>query len=502
MSPWGKPPPQTSLNLEEVMSEQLASHLQESEEKALFDEGDTPFDEVSDDHLAEFLDTSSDEMLAKMLQIQLDVEYDKELELQQLKKNGNSKVSVSYEKYKMSPGWLSYSSSDEEPSIDEKKRDWDTFETEKKQNQQLPRCGYAKKGEAVVTKHDSAISARKNVCKMMEFPPGIETGDAGDGYDVKLSNKVYNKLKTFSVNESKRLNRVTDKTDKSTAEMALDATTRRLLFKMIENNILDRVDGIISTGKEAVVLHAAGGQSDVLEVPRSCVAKVFKTTLNEFKKRADYIREDYRFKDRFSKQNPRKFIHMWAEKEMHNLTRMKEFGIACPDVVYLKKHILVMSLIGEDEKPAKKIKESILREEESLLAYKQTSEMMARLYKEARLVHGDLSEYNILWHQNQCYFIDVSQSVDLTHPHALEFLYRDCLNITNFFNRLGVPGVLLPEDLFRSISDLDVHGSQAEILSKIQDYERNEELLTHSASTKTYPFDYCWDKLQSESGSQ
>ena len=49
--------------------------------------------------------------------------------------------------------------------------------------------------------------------------------------------------------------------------------------------------------------------------------KVFKTTLNEFKNRDRYIKDDYRFKARFGKQNPRKFVRMWAEKEMHNLKR-------------------------------------------------------------------------------------------------------------------------------------------------------------------------------------
>ena len=56
-------------------------------------------------------------------------------------------------------------------------------------------------------------------------------------------------------------------------------------------------------------------------VPCECALKVFKTTLVEFKTREKYIKADYRFKDRFRKQNPRKVIHMWAEKEMHNLNR-------------------------------------------------------------------------------------------------------------------------------------------------------------------------------------
>ena len=56
-------------------------------------------------------------------------------------------------------------------------------------------------------------------------------------------------------------------------------------------------------------------------MPSECAVKVFKTTLNEFKNRDRYIKDDYRFRDRFGKQNPRKFVRLWAEKEMHNLKR-------------------------------------------------------------------------------------------------------------------------------------------------------------------------------------
>lgn len=43
-----------------------------------------------------------------------------------------------------------------------------------------------------------------------------------------------------------------------------------------------------------------------LNVPKEVAIKVFKTTLSDFKTRDKYIRDDYRFRDRFSKQNPRK----------------------------------------------------------------------------------------------------------------------------------------------------------------------------------------------------
>lgn len=55
---------------------------------------------------------------------------------------------------------------------------------------------------------------------------------------------------------------------------------------------------------------------------------------------------------------------------------------------------------------------------------------MKALYEKANLIHADLSEYNILWHDNKCFFIDVSQSVEPSHENAFHFLYRDCTNIT------------------------------------------------------------------------
>ena len=58
-----------------------------------------------------------------------------------------------------------------------------------------------------------------------------------------------------------------------------------------------------------------------------------------------------------------------------------------------------------------------------------------KMFHECRLVHGDLSEFNLLYHEGRAYFIDVSQSVEHDHPHALEFLRKDLVNVNDFFRR-------------------------------------------------------------------
>ena len=63
---------------------------------------------------------------------------------------------------------------------------------------------------------------------------------------------------------------------------------------------------------------------------------------------------------------------------------------------------------------------------------------MRRMYHRCKLVHADLSEYNILYHDTHLYVIDVSQSVEHDHPHAFDFLRSDIKNVEEFFGRYGV----------------------------------------------------------------
>ena len=492
ISPWGQvQQPVETTCLADIMSEQLANDLQIKEIAH-------SFKEVSEEAkpLPECLPPGcdSDFLIAQMLQTQFDKEYDDMLKRTEDKFNGTSKVSISYSNYRTVPENLLYDSDDEEYNAEEKPREWDSFVSTEKAFKEMPKCGYKKQGTEMVTKHDITMSGRRNACRVMEFPPEFQTGDGG-GFDMQLSNKVFNSLKVYSRNEQSRRNRVHDKSEQATAEMSVDPKTRLLLYRLVNQEILERINGILSTGKESVVLHADGGAGRDCIVPKECAIKIFKTTLNEFKTRDKYIEDDYRFKVRFSKQNPRKIIHMWAEKEMHNLMKMRKFGILCPEVVALKKHVLVMSFIGQDHIPAEKLKEAYLKPDELAEAYNQTVKAIKTLYDEAQLVHADLSEYNILWHDKQCWFIDVSQSVDRNHPKALEFLFRDCTNISNFFERKGTE-VQSPEELFTHVTGLSGTKEGISTLDKLQDFERNEELLSCAQSEKHFPFDYCWETTQ------
>ncbi|KAK8783704.1 hypothetical protein V5799_009935 [Amblyomma americanum] len=508
--PWGNASstPQQDVSFADVMSEELARAL-EQEELVSAAHGNHPVvplvgEAVTAAAGAEVFvaeeDCSDDHALALLLQSEYDREHDTVLGREERKFNGDSKVSVSFNNYRRArEPVLTDSEEDDEDGLDGGlgsggARHWDSFERNQKTAPAIGRSGVARQADGgFTTKHDATVCGRRNACRVMELPPGISTGDGG-GFDMRLSNHVYNSLKVHSAQEGRRAARLHDKREKATAEQSLDPNTRLLLYKLVNREILDEVNGCISTGKESCVFHAAGGKSEEFAVPVECAVKVFKTTLNEFKNREQYIREDFRFRERFNKLNPRKVIHLWAEKEMHNLRKIERAGLPCPSVVLLKKHLLVMSFVGVDGVPAPQLRDAALAGDQLASAYTQTVQLARDLYDRCQLVHADLSEYNLLWHQGRVVIIDVSQAVDRMHPHALEFLLRDCTNVSRFFQRQGLPDVLSAKELFTQVCGLNLPGEGAELLCQIQNYEKNEQLLTRENQRKADLFDTLFEK--------
>jgi len=241
-----------------------------------------------------------------------------------------------------------------------------------------------------------------------------------------------------------------DKKDRATAEQVLDPRTRMIIFKMLERGVISQVNGCISTGKEANVYHATNADGQHRAV------KVYKTSILVFKDRDKYVTGEYRFRHGYCKHNPRKMVRTWAEKEMRNLTRMHTCGLPCPEPLMLRSHVLVMDFIGSPEGwAAPKLKDVDLNESKYRELYMQVICMMRTLYHTCRLVHADLSEFNMLYHEGKAYIIDVSQSVEHDHPHALEFLRKDCNNITDYFKRNGVSTMTMKE-LFDFITDVNI----------------------------------------------
>ena len=85
-----------------------------------------------------------------------------------------------------------------------------------------------------------------------------------------------------------------------------------------------------------------------------------------------------------------------------------------------------------------RLKDVSLPTESTTPLYIELVMTVRRMFHVCKLVHADLSEYNILYHEEHLWIIDVSQSVEHDHPSAFDFLRKDIKNMEDFFGRLGV----------------------------------------------------------------
>lgn len=286
-----------------------------------------------------------------------------------------------------------------------------------------------------------------------------------------------NTEKFIDQNDRKKDNeriRIKDKHDRATAEQVMDPRTKMILFKLLNRGIINEINGCISTGKEANVYHATSKDG------RDFAIKIFKTSILVFKDRDKYVSGEYRFRNGYCRSNPRKMVRTWAEKEMRNLVRLYNAQLNVPEPIILRSHVLVMTFMGEGGWPSPKLKDVEISQSTARSLYRDCITMMWKMYNICKLVHADLSEYNLLYHKGNAVVIDVSQSVEHDHPHAFEFLRKDCTNISDFFRKRGV-ATLTVKELFDFITDSSINvNNLEECLEKLSDKaaSRNFEDMT------------------------
>ncbi len=206
-----------------------------------------------------------------------------------------------------------------------------------------------------------------------------------------------------------------------------DHETSTSLLKLADQKIIEKMYGVIESGKESVVFLA-----DTPEGERVLV-KIYMNRAGNFREMKNYLRGDKRFRN--VKDDRRSIILEWCKKEYKNL-KLAEEAVKCPQPYTFRKNILVMEFIGEDFSPYPKLKDVEIENPQQ--GYEQVINGIDRLWNEKELVHGDLSEYNLLVDADGVlHWIDFSQAVHFNHPEAEEFLRRDIRNIAKFFERRG-----------------------------------------------------------------
>ncbi|KUH34091.1 hypothetical protein APY94_03235 [Thermococcus celericrescens] len=214
------------------------------------------------------------------------------------------------------------------------------------------------------------------------------------------------------------------------ANEVFDRTTKETLAYLHRRGKIEALYGVISTGKEANVFAGVDAEGNRIAV------KIYRTYTTEFRRIWEYLAADPRVG--YLPKDMRKLVFVWTRREFKNLQRAIKYAVRVPEPVIFRNNVLVMEFIG-DELPAPRIKdvERSLEPSDFEELYDFTMGVIERLWKRGDMVHGDLSEYNILLHDRPV-VIDWSQATVKRNRMSVELLRRDLRNVINYFGRKGV----------------------------------------------------------------
>ncbi len=230
------------------------------------------------------------------------------------------------------------------------------------------------------------------------------------------------------------------------------------LQSLIEEGLVDSVVRQLMSGKEATVyVVRCGGET--------CCAKVYKeATHRSFRQAVDYT-ENRKVKNtrqaramakgtRFGRQAQEE---AWQSAEVEALYRLAAAGVRVPKPHNFCDGVLLMDLVTDESgDAAPRLNDVVFTPEQALEHHATLIGEVVRMLC-AGVVHGDLSEFNILLAADGPVIIDLPQAVDAAgNNHASRMLLRDVGNLRDFFGRFAP--VLLATDYGPEIWDLYERG--------------------------------------------
>lgn len=190
---------------------------------------------------------------------------------------------------------------------------------------------------------------------------------------------------------------------------------------LVKNDILIGFGRQLGVGKESDVYEAFNLDEEQVVVK---FHRIGRTSFKKIKLKRNYILNynytpDWHIQSRIS-----------AKKEYNALQLLYAKGISVPEPINQNRHLLVMGFVEGSELFHFSELQNVLG------VFNQILENMKRIYHEIKMIHGDLSPYNIILQPNQqIIIIDWPQNISITHPNAKKILKRDVKNVLDFFNR-------------------------------------------------------------------
>ena len=206
------------------------------------------------------------------------------------------------------------------------------------------------------------------------------------------------------------------------------------LATLFDYGIVEEVVRPLMSGKEAQVYVVVSGG-------KYCVAKVYKEAQHRtFKHRAEYTEgrkvrnsRDQRAMDKRSKHGRAQDEAAWRSTEVDMIHRLHAAGVRVPVPQHFIDGVLIMELITDAEgNPAPRLADLVFDAAGAQAMYDRLLREVLRMLC-AGVVHGDLSDFNVLIGADGPVLIDFPQSVDTAHnANARKLLLRDVENLHRF----------------------------------------------------------------------
>ena len=214
------------------------------------------------------------------------------------------------------------------------------------------------------------------------------------------------------------------------------------LLPLLEQGLIHEVIRPLMSGKEAAV-YVVAAQDGI------CVAKVYKDAEHRsFRQRSAYIEgrqvrnsRQRRAMEKGSKYGKEQTEAAWQNAEVDALYKLHAAGLRVPRPIMFSDGVLLMDMVmNSDGEPAPRLCDCNFTPEQAWRVLEFVVYQVAGMLCNG-LIHGDLSEYNVLPAWDGPMIIDLPQAIDAAHNQsARSLLVRDVENITNFLARSN-PGL-------------------------------------------------------------
>lgn len=208
---------------------------------------------------------------------------------------------------------------------------------------------------------------------------------------------------------------------------------------LIEDGIIDDVLRQLKSGKEAAVyLVRCGSHVRCAKVYKEATQRTFRQAVEYQEGRKVKNSRRARAMEKGSSYGKQEKESAWQSAEVDALYRLAAAGVRVPKTHGFFEGVLLMDVVeDEDGNPAPRLNDVLMTAEEARTWHAQLiREVVVMLC--AGMVHGDLSEFNILLAADGPVIIDLPQAVDaVNNNHAARLFERDVNNLADYFGRFA-----------------------------------------------------------------